>query len=84
MTAKWPLPATLNDSDEADRQMLLLAIAELGLRRPGWGWTLRCLATRLLDHNEFDGFQKSSADIVNPAHPQLCPGWCVFLKEETL
>jgi hypothetical protein len=51
-------PATSEDNDEADRQMLLLAIAELALRRPGWDWTLRRLAGRLNGIDAFETFKR--------------------------
>lgn len=62
----WPKPATEIDDDEGDRQLLLLAIAELALRRPGFDWTLRRLAGRLQGTGEFDAFKQTSANIVRP------------------
>lgn len=58
----WPKPATPADDDEGDRQMLLLAIAELALRRPGWNWTLGRLAERLHGRAEFEEFKRIADD----------------------
>lgn len=38
--------------------MLLLAIAELAVRRPGWDWTLGRLADRLGGRSLFEGFKR--------------------------
>jgi hypothetical protein len=59
----WPEPS---GDDDADRQMLLLAMAELALRRPGWNWTLGRLAERLGGRDLFEAFKKTSADTVQP------------------
>jgi hypothetical protein len=61
--SSWPKPATDAVDDEGDRQMLLLAIAELALRRPGWDWTLGRLAERLSGREMFDSFKQSSARV---------------------
>ena len=49
-------PATPDDDDEADRQMLMLALAELALQRPGWRETLGRLAARFDGHGLFEAF----------------------------
>ena len=55
--------ATPQDDDEADRQMVLLALAELALRRPGWDQTLRRLAARFDDGGKwFDAFKITSGE----------------------
>ncbi len=50
--------------DEGDRQMMLLAIAELALSRPGWDWTLGRLAELLHGRSMFDEFKRLNADRV--------------------
>lgn len=67
----WPRPATAEDDDEGDRQMLLLAIAELALRRPGWDRTLGRLAERLSGREMFEGFKETSEGIVVPEETLL-------------
>jgi len=59
MTAPpWPLPATREDDDEADRQLILMALAGLVLRRPGFEAALRRIASRLSGAAMFDSFRK--------------------------
>jgi hypothetical protein len=67
---EWPLPATEWDDNEADRQMILLALAELALLRPGWNVTLRRLAGRLHGEKMFDSFKEAST-IAAPLAPRL-------------
>lgn len=43
--------------EEEDRQMILLAIAELAADRPGWEETLRRLAGELRGGEMFDKFR---------------------------
>lgn len=62
----WPKQPTIDDDDEADRQMVLLAIAELALRRPGWDATLRRLAGRLHGEEMFDKFKETGGDVTKP------------------
>jgi hypothetical protein len=50
--------------EEGDRQMILLAIAELALSRPGWDWTLGRLAALLSGREMFEGFKRLNADRV--------------------
>lgn len=53
--------------DEGDRQMIILALAELALTRPGWDWTIRETVTKLGGENAsrmFAGFKETSADQV--------------------
>jgi hypothetical protein len=61
----WPKQPTADDDDEADRQMLVLAIAELALRRPGWDNTLRRLAGRLHGEGMFVAFKNTSRGVVD-------------------
>ena len=58
--------ATPEDDDERDRQLLLLALAELALRRPGWDETLRRLAGRLRGGDLFDEFKRLNSDVIEP------------------
>lgn len=50
-----------NHFDEGERQMLLLAIAELALSRPGWDWMLGEVADRFEGRAMFDQFKKLNA-----------------------
>jgi hypothetical protein len=50
--------------EEGDRQMMLLAIAELALSRPGWDETLGRLAEVLGDRAMFAEFKRLNADRV--------------------
>jgi len=49
---------------EESRQMILLALAELSLRRPGWLDALERVATSLKGREMFDGFRETSADLI--------------------
>jgi hypothetical protein len=49
-------PATPDDNDEADRALLILALAELAALRPGWKETLGRLAGRFDGRGMFDDF----------------------------
>ena len=53
--------------EEGERQMILLAIAELALTRPGWDWCLGELAEKLSGREMFEGFKVTSSDRVKPA-----------------
>lgn len=58
---------------EAQRQMILLALAELALSRPGWENSIREIA-RHYDGDQlemFEGFKKSNADRVKQTHGAL-------------
>jgi hypothetical protein len=50
--------------EEEDRQMLLLAIAELSLSRPGWAPYLRLIADKLCGPEMFERFRVLNADRV--------------------
>ncbi len=52
------------DLEEGNRQMILLAIAELALSRPGWDWTLGELAKQLDGEQMFTEFKRLNADRV--------------------
>ncbi len=52
--------------EEEDRQMILLALAELSLRRPGWLDALGRVADKFHGREMFDGFRKTSADLIGP------------------
>lgn len=51
---------------EEERQMILLALAELSLRRPGWLDALGRVADTFHGREMFDGFRETSADIISP------------------
>jgi len=54
------------DLDEEQRQMILLALAELSLRRPGWHAALGDMASQFCGREMYDAFRKTSDDIVPP------------------
>ena len=62
------------DIEEGDRQMLLLAIAELALSRPGWDWTLGRIAELLEGRQMFEKFKRINADRVKAQRGPLGPG----------
>lgn len=58
---------------EAERQLILLALAELALSRPGWDESIREVA-RFYDDETlcgFEAFQKANADRVKETHRDL-------------
>jgi len=56
---------------EESRQTILLAIAELSLRRPGWLYHLGQIADEFDGREMFDGFRETSADIIDPSDEEL-------------
>jgi hypothetical protein len=50
--------------NEGDRQMILLALAELALSRPGWDDALRRIAEHYRGSEMFEQFKVTSADRV--------------------
>lgn len=48
------------------RSIMLLALAELALRRPGWDMICGQIADDLKGREMYDGFKITSADIVVP------------------
>ena len=52
------------DLEEGDRQMILLAIAELALSRPGWDYALGEIAEQLQGEEMFAEFKRLNADRV--------------------
>lgn len=52
------------DLEQSDRQMVLLALAELSIRRPGWNYAAREVAKKLGVEAEtmFDMFKDTSTD----------------------
>jgi hypothetical protein len=48
--------------DEGERQMLLLALAQLALDRPGWEWTLGELAEKYQGREMFNEFMRLNKD----------------------
>lgn len=59
--------------DESDRQMTLLALAELSLRRPGWLTALRRVAMSHAGAEMFERFRATSADLVRKAESMAQP-----------
>ena len=49
---------------EEERQMILLALAELSLRRPGWLDALKRVAGTFDGREMFNGFRVTSADMI--------------------
>lgn len=49
---------------EEERQMTVLALAELSLRRPGWLDALGRVADTFYGREMFDEFRVSSADVI--------------------
>jgi len=66
--------------DEGQRQMMLLAIAELALSRPGWDWTLGKLAQQLQGAEMFTEFKRVNADRVKSERMPLGP--CVAQNDD--
>ena len=63
---------------EEDRQMILLALAELSLRRPGWLYALGCAADKFQGREMFNAFRETSADLIVPVEgpdPELTRGY---------
>lgn len=54
----------MNFKEEGDRQMVLLAIAELALSRPGWDYALGEIAKQLQGAELFAEFKRLNADRV--------------------
>lgn len=59
--------------EEGQRQMILLAIAELALSRPGWDWTLGELAKVFSGEAMFVEFKRVNADRVQLERGPLTP-----------
>jgi hypothetical protein len=57
--------------DEGHRQLVLLALAELALSRPGFDYAVREIAKRLQGEEMFDAFKRTSADRVKESHKPL-------------
>lgn len=50
---------TATRSGEADRDMIVLALAHLAVERPGWQWTCRDMAVQRFDAGDlFDNFER--------------------------
>lgn len=60
------------DIDESQRQMILLALAELALSRPGWHWTLGETAKLFQGEALFEEFKRLNADRVKAERMPLC------------
>ena len=54
--------------EEGQRQLVLLALAELALSRPGFDWTLGEIADLFFGREMFEGFKRSNADRVKASH----------------
>jgi hypothetical protein len=57
--------------EEEQRQMIVLAIAELALSRPGWDWTLGELAELFEAREMFEQFKRTNADRVHVSRETL-------------
>jgi hypothetical protein len=57
--------------DEGERQVLLLALAELALSRPGWDTMLREIAEKFGGVPLFESFKRTSADRVKAERAPL-------------
>lgn len=55
--------------DEGQRQLMLLALAELALRRPGFDYAISEIAKKLDGLDLYAGFKATSADIVHHEFP---------------
>lgn len=60
MTHTFTLP-------EEDRQLILLALALMSLRRPGWEYAAREAAKRLSGEEMYDSFRRSNEDVEVPS-----------------
>lgn len=58
--------------EEEERQSILLALAELSLRRPGWLDHLGRVADKFHGREIFDGFRQTSADLITPDEGTGC------------
>jgi hypothetical protein len=56
---------------EEGRQMIVLALAELALSRPGWDDSLRRLAILFFGEAMFEDFKKANADRVRATRGNL-------------
>jgi hypothetical protein len=70
------------DLDEGQRQMILLAIAELALSRPGWDWTLGEVAKVLQGEEMFTEFKRLNADGVKAERAPLTFGRLVAQDDD--
>ena len=68
--------------EEEQRQMVLLAIAELALSRPGWDWTLGELAKLLHGEEMFAEFKRLNADRVKAERAPLVTGTLVAQNDD--
>jgi hypothetical protein len=63
----------LMNFEEGDRQLVLLAIAELSLSRPGWDYALGLIADQLQGREMYDEFKRLNADRVKAERTDLVP-----------
>jgi hypothetical protein len=54
--------------DESQRQLALLALAILSLRRPGWDYALGELADTFAGRNLFEEFKRLNSDNTRPEY----------------
>jgi hypothetical protein len=57
--------------EEGDRQMVLLALAELSLSRPGWDDALGRIADQIFGRELFEQFKRLNADRVKATRDPL-------------
>jgi hypothetical protein len=63
------------DLEEDQRQMVVLAIAELALSRPGWDEALGEIAEQFGAREMFEDFKRINADRVKASHGPLVAGF---------
>jgi hypothetical protein len=70
--------------EEGERQMLVLALAELALSRPGWNDCLQRIAQRVENEGApmYERFKRSSADRVRAERGPLVPQQ-IILEQDT-
>jgi hypothetical protein len=61
--------------EEGERQMILLALAELALSRPGWDYALGGIAEQFEGREMFEDFKRINADRVKTTHKPLMQGF---------
>jgi hypothetical protein len=59
--------------EEGDRQILLLALAELALSRPGWQYAIGLIVERLHGEEMYINFKRTNADRVKAERGDLMP-----------
>ena len=50
--------------EDGQRQMMVMALADLSLRNPGWVWAIRQIAEKLRANDMYNQFRELRADLV--------------------